>query len=777
MLTNNPFVRLPLGLYYLWASTALPDYYPLTSTSLWLEWRLWGMNPTGYHLTNILLHAVSAVLMWRVLAAARIPGAWLAALVFAVHPVNVQSVAWIAERKNTLCMVFFLLSLLWYGRQVASTPAGQSPRAGFLRNTKWYWLSLGAFLCALLSKTAVVMLPVILVLFHWWQSNPATPVQRGNASSARRGIAFPSAVRQALFGGLSLRLLPFFALSLVLGLVTVWFQAHRAIGDDLIRDAGFLTRLSEAGRAVWFYWGKLLFPVNLSFVYPQWKPASGVFAAWLPLAGLALVLGVFWVYRRSWGRHALLAAGWFVLLLLPVLGFVDIYFHRYAPVADHWSYFAGIGMIALIVGTGTHVFLRFRNHAIVWLLPVAAAGAVGWMGVATWRQTGIYRDLVTLWEDTLAKNPACWMAHNGLGGLYAGAGQGERARAHFAAALALKPDALETLNNFASVLLDEGSPREAIGHLRRALEVNPRSAMACYNLGNAYDQLGEAVEAEKQYRRALELDPGHAEAHSNLGCLLYAAGRKAEAVDQFNAAISLRPAYAEALNNLGVIFLEQGRFQQAESLFSEAARHKPGDPDAWFNLGNALLAQGRARDATTAYRHCLAVQPRHALARCRLGTALWHTQDATAALEELNIALKLQPDLAEAHHQMGITRAAEGQSDAALAHFRRAVELQPDWPEALASLAFTLATVAETSGRNGAEALRLAGQAVQSTGRTNFITLDALAAAQAETGAFGAAAQTAAAAVKLARTAGDTNLAARIESRQKHYESGKPYRQ
>lgn len=770
LLTNNAFVKLPSGLFYIWASTALPDYFPLTSTSFWLEWRLWGENLLGYHLTNVLLHAASAVLLWRVLLLLRLPGAWLAALVFAIHPVNVQSVAWIAERKNTLCMVFFLVSIFAYLRFDQDRQAAA--------NRKWYGLSLGAFLCALLSKTAVVMLPVILVLYHWWQRmrGGAEPSQVNSSLRAPSAPASVSVVRGWVLPDLP-RLLPFFALSLVLGLVTVWFQAHRAIGGDPIRSADFLTRLAGAGRAVWFYLGKLLIPTNLSFIYPHWEIDPRSIFAWLPLAGLALVVGVCWAFRRRWGRHALLALGWFVLLLLPVLGFVDIYFHRYAPVADHWSYFGGIGIIVLVVGTGAHLFSRYRSEETVWLLPVTAVLAVGWMSVATWRQAGVYQNPATLWTDTLAKNPACWLAHNGLGTLHANAGNIAEARFHFAKALALKPDAVETLNNFASVLLDQGRPEEAIVYLQKALEVAPQSAMAHYNLGNAQDALGQPETAEKYYRRALELDPGHAESHSNLGCLLYAAGRRQEAIEEFIQAITLKPAYAEALNNLGAIFLEQGNTAQAESLLWDAVRSKPAYSDAWFNLGNALLRQGRVQEAALAYRRVLALVPRHALARCRLGTALWHGGDARAALEELASALQLEPDLAEAHRQVGIILAAQGQSEEALAYLRRAVELRPEWPEALASLAFTLASAGNEPEQNGAEALQHAQRAVELTGRTNFVVLDALAAALAETASFDTAMRTARRAAELARAAGDTNQATQIEMRIKQYEAGQPHRQ
>ena len=745
MLTGNLFVKVPLGLYYIWCSTALPDYFPLTSTSFWLEWRLWGTNASGYHFTNILLHAASACLLWRVLKKLRIPGAWVAAIIFAVHPINVQSVAWITERKNTLCMFFFLLSSLWYLRsEDASIDNPPSPQI----SPRWYyWLSLLAFVFALLSKTAVVGMPFVLLGIAWWQ----------------RGKIGWQAIR---------RTMPFFAISLALGLITLWFQSHRSIGGDPIREADVLTRLAGAGWAVWFYLGKVLAPLNLSFVYPLWQIDSRSAMAWLPLAAVLILTVVLGLFRRSWGSPALLALGYFLLMLLPILGLVNIYFHRYSLVADHWAYFAVIGVIAAIVGGGTWLFKRHQS-IVRWLLPAGAIAAVSWLASATWVQSRIYRDLGTLWEDTLAKNPGCWLAHNSLGSALASIGRSDEALRHFDRGLAVKPESVELLNNMASALLDLRRADEAIPWLSKAVAIAPSSAMAYYNLGNAHDQRGDVGQAQKFYRRAIELDPAHAEAHSNLGCLLFAAGKKQEAIDEFTAAISLKPGYAEALNNLAAIFLEKGRAQEAESLLRDALRSRPGYPDALFNLGNALHSQGRVKEAANAYESLLALTPNHPLAHCRLGTALRHAGDSPGAIAELKAALALQPDLAEAHHQLGVLLAGTRENSTALTHFRRAIELNPDWPEALTDLAFALGTAPVGEPRYGAEALQLAQRAVELTSRTNFAALDALAAALAQSGSLTEAARTAVAAAKLARAAGDTNRAAQIQSRQRLYEIGK----
>ncbi len=285
-LTGNPLIKSWDGLRRFWFTADPPDYFPLTSTSLWLEWRLWGMNPAGYHVVNVLLHALSAMLLWRVLKRLKAPGAWLAGLIFAVHPVNVESVAWITERKNTLAMALFMASLLAY----LKFDEDDAPRA--------YALALGLFLLALLAKTSVIMLPAVLLLCAWWR--------RGRIR--RRDI---------------LRAIPFAALSGALALVTAWYQYHRAIAAEVVRTDGFLARTAGAGWAAWFYLYKALLPAKLCFVYPRWALAVS-FLSFLPDLLLLALLVLLWRNRRGWGRPLLFGLGYFLVSLAPVAGFLNI---------------------------------------------------------------------------------------------------------------------------------------------------------------------------------------------------------------------------------------------------------------------------------------------------------------------------------------------------------------------------------------------------------------------------------------------------------------------
>ena len=371
LLTDNPAVKTIDGLYSIWFGNWPADYIPLTLSSFWLEWHLWGLRAAGYHIVSVLLHAANAVLLWRVLKCLGLPGSWLAALLFAVHPVCAASVTWIAERKNTLSMFFYLLSLGWFLRfdETVHAEAGTKESRRLLR------FSLGAFFLALLAKSSVAVLPAVLLLFVWW----------------RRG--------RVTWRDLD-RCIPFFILAVLMALVAAAIQAKAVRGGVGVIHDTLWVRLIGGSWAVWFYLGKIVLPAGLTMIYPRWEIDPRAALSYLPALGLAGLLFLFWRFRKSWGRPFLFAFGYFLVALAPALGMVDLAYFSNARVADHFQYLALPGMTALIAALARH---KKRLASAL-----AAGMAVAALAFLTWQHEKVLADGRTLWQDNLAKNPHSW---------------------------------------------------------------------------------------------------------------------------------------------------------------------------------------------------------------------------------------------------------------------------------------------------------------------------------------------------------------------------------
>jgi tetratricopeptide (TPR) repeat protein len=540
---DNSLIQRADGLWRFWFSTKPVDYYPVTSTLWWIEWRLWSGNPMGYHGVNVILHALGAVLLWRLLVRLKVPGSWLAAAIFAVHPVNVESVAWIAERKNVLAMVFYLASLSCF---VRTRSFAEVARASSWR---WYGLALGAFFLALLSKTVVAPMPFVLLGLVWWQQGR---VKRADV----------------------LCVLPFFAMAAFIGSISFWFQSHRAIGADIVRTDSFGARLAGAGWAVWFYAYKALLPFGLRSIYPRWQIDAGQWWAYLPGLLVVSVLVAGWRYLGNWGKALFWCILYYVVMLSPVLGFLNVGFMKFSLVADHWQYFAIIGPIALVAAAIAKGYERLGAHPRYALAVGVSAMLVG-LVLLTSRQSELYRDSGTFWRAVLAADADSLAAHNNLGGFLVEQGQSDEALVHFKRAVEIRPDYAKAQYNLGAALREKGLVDEAIIHLQRAVDIDPRYVEAHNSLARGLDEQGKWEGAIEHLERSLEINPDQAEAHNNLANVLWHKGRLRQAAAEYEKALALHPDYAAAHVNLGEVLREAGEPREAVAHYRSALEIRP----------------------------------------------------------------------------------------------------------------------------------------------------------------------------------------------------------
>jgi len=560
-IVKSPIIHAPDALRRYWFTFQSPDYFPFIHTLFWIEWKLWGANAAAWHFATIFLHALTSITIWWTMRSLKLPAAWLSALIFAIHPVNVEAVAWIYQQRTILPMFLSLSSLMAYLR---SHEAGNSRLDTQRISVLWYSFSLLMFTLAMLSKVSVAGFPVLLLGLHWWRQGRVA--------------------RQDL-----LKTVPFFVVAVSLGLLTAYVQIHRNIGSDVVRTDSFPARLAGSGWAVWFYLYKFLFPVNLMFVYPRWDINPLSIVSYVPLLALICCFAAAWKFRRTWGRWTIAGLGWFIVMLVPVLGFVNIYFMRYSLVADHWQYVAVIGPIALAVGAAVRLAQASRQR---YAGLVAAGIVVCLFGVITWRQQAMYRNEETLWRETIARNPNAWMAHNNLGLVLAESGRLDDAIAEYEAALEIKPDCPEAHVSLAATLIDCGQFDEAYVHLTKALKLRPNSVSAHYNMGRLFAERNRIEQAVEEYRRALRLNPYLAKAYTNLGVILLQQGKTEEAVACHRKAIALDTQLPEAYNNLGVALASLGKMEEAAKEFARALRIKPDYGAAQRNLARARNALG-----------------------------------------------------------------------------------------------------------------------------------------------------------------------------------------
>ncbi len=837
-----PELRSVAGLARIWTEVgAVSQYYPVTHSVFWLEHRLWGDAMLGYHLVNILLHVAAALLLVRILKRLRVPGAWLGAAIFALHPVQAESVAWISELKNTLSTVFYLGAALVYLR------FDETRRRGV------YVAALALFVLGLLSKSVVASLPAALLVVFWWK--------RGRLSW--RDDAQP--------------LLPFFGLGIAAGLFTAWVERRFIGAEGAAFELGLVERGLVAGRALWFYFGKLIWPADLIFIYPRWQISRAV--AWqylFPLAALALAAAL-WALRKRW-RGPLAALLFFGGTLFPVLGFLNVYPFVYSYVADHYQYLASLGMIA----AAAVALARLLEGRDLWARPAGNAfctALLGLLAVLTWRQSRMYAGIEPLWQTTLERNPACFVAHSNLsnylllmgrpdeaiehgrkavelqpgfaephinlgnalreksrneealvhyrkavelrpdlaaarynlGALLLAGGQAGEAQAQFQQAVELASDYVRARTALGSLLLDQGKADEAaaqaemalglrpedaearsllgnarlrqgrldeaVAEFRRALAARPDAVRLSADLGNALLQQGQVEEAMQVFEAALKQYPDDAMLHNDLGNALLQLGREAEAVARYERAAELQPGLDMAHYNLGFVLLNQGRPEQAIARLEQAVAIRPDFVQAWYYLGNAFLRLGRPAEAAARFERALEGRPGEAQILNDLGVALIQQGKVEEALSRFQAALDVRPDFSEAHNNLGKILAQVGRGKEAAEHYRASLKLHPDNPDTLANLAWLLATSPDPATRNGMQAIYLARRADQFAGGRDPLAYRALAAAFAESARFAEAIATAEHALKIAETAGDTGLAQSLREQLELYRKGSPFRE
>ena len=555
---NNPLLKTGRGLWNIWTAPSLipqGHYWPLLYTSFWVEYQLWGARPFGYHLVNVLLHGLGCFILFLVLRRLKIPGALAAALLYSLHPVQVESVAWIMERKNVLSGVFFFAAILAF---VHYEEKGKR---------KLYYIALGFFLCALLTKTSVVGLPLVLMVLLWWK-------------------------RDRLEKEDALILVPFFALAAAFSLFDI--LAVRDIGYKY--DLSFMERSLIAGRAVWFYIAKLFRPAGLMPVYPKWSIETGNPVQYIYPLGVLVFLFVLYALRNRIGKGAVACFAYFIIMLAPVLGFVDFGFMGYSWVADHFQYLASAGIVVLVCAGASKLAER-RGFAV-------RAGLLGLFtlillifGISTWRHSRHFQNLEILFRYNLDKNSQAAVGHANVGAVLYQKGDVGAAISRFQRAIEIQPHLVDAHLNLGIVYMKQGKYEKALEKLEAAVELSPNHEKSRYNLARVLYEMNDLEKAARHFREVVRINPGNAAAHNLLGVAYARMGNEIEAEKHFKEAIRIHPDFARAHNNLGILLSGRGDLKKAEQHYRRAIENTPDSPDFHYNLFENLNAQGRKKEA------------------------------------------------------------------------------------------------------------------------------------------------------------------------------------
>ena len=581
-ITTNPLLHSSIGLWKFWYRPgSWVEYYPIHETVLWIQWQLWGKATLGYHLTNVFLHILNALLVWRLLGKFKLKWAWLGGLIFAVHPVQVESVAWISELKSTLSMPFFLLAMgYWMDYEDH-------------QRREDYQASLGLFLLGMLCKITLAPFPFIILLYAWW----------------KRGCIAWSDVKNAL---------PFLVISLALGFLTIWvghaYERHGHVVEIEAPLGSFAAQVANAGFILAFYFANCFLPADIAPIYPKWTidPASPLF--YFPTLIAVGIVWIMWSKRRSWGRHVLLGLGFFVLILGPFLGFHFITYMKDSWVELHQLYLPVLGVIGLFVAGWGHLEERLSSSKRPWMVGIMTVV----MSCAVWKAhayAGWFVSEDTFWTRTLQRSPNAWLPHYNLGCDYLQQGRLPEAVAELQRAIDLLPAFGDGYSNLGLAMSKMGKKEEARQLYEKDLALNPGDGKAYVNLADSYLQDGQPTEAIQYYRKALPLLPEVSQLRYDLGNVLLQSGQLPEAIDQLSAAVKIDPSMAQAHENLGSALAQSGALPDAIGQFEAAIQIRPDYVLARSNLALALTQSGRISEAIDQFQQILTIDPNNVNAR------------------------------------------------------------------------------------------------------------------------------------------------------------------
>ena len=722
------------------------NWHPLTWISHMIDCQLFKSWAGGHHLSSAAIHAAVAVLLFLTLlqmTGSRWPSAAVAA-VFAVHPLRVESVAWVAERKDVLSGLFFVLTLAAYGRYVHK---GESLARYLL---VWFLYLLG-----LMCKPMLVTLPLLLLLLDYW------PLGRWG-----RAIGGPAGPR-AWAWTLVVEKLPLLLLSLTSCAVTIFVQEHALKMAD---RSSFSMRLGNAVVSYAAYLWQFVWPQRLAVLYPNPKSLGPVAV----LSSLAILAFISWVVVRQRVRRPYLLVGWlwYLIMLLPVIGLLQV---GHQARADRYTYLPLLGPCLAVVWAVAD-FVRGRRR----LRPVASVAtclALALLATAAWRQTTTWRDTLSLWTHALAAGYESSTAHDSLACIYRDEGKFDLALQHYQDALRLSPESVGTRINYGLWLVIRGHVDEGIAQYRTALDIDPGNTLAESNLGQALVVRGDIADAAGHFQRALQIDPENAWASYYLGSALMRQGRTVEATAALERAVTIYPELAIAWNDWANALRQSGRADEALARYRRAIEVKPDYAEAHNNLGLLLSERGQRAEAAEHFQKALEINSHYVQAHNNLGVLLMKQGRLPDAMAHFRAAIALDPAFDLPHANLGRILSQQGQNAAATVELRAFLHFQPDQPQVLGWLAWILATAPEELVRSGEEAVALAQKAVQLTSHRDAGALNTLAAAYAETGRYEEAVRTGQQALTVAAASGSQPLVARIRQCIACYRNKQPVRQ